>query len=190
MQLQHPASFDIPELDKILEVNTLENFIKNVVKYGKIQDPDIYEPLKYMGDCWEVFAEFFFKFFNGDHILTYTANYDPNLGEDRGIDGRGICTLDAKPCVIQNKFKANPNTYLTNDDNISNIAADATLNENIVPNGKNIIIFTSCKGVHPNHAMSSAYCISKKDIARRVNGNLVFWSNFRTLIQEQNNGKE
>ena len=60
MQLQHPASFDIPELDKILEVNTLENFIKNVVKYGKIQDPDIYEPLKYMGDCWEVFAEFFF----------------------------------------------------------------------------------------------------------------------------------
>lgn len=190
MQLQHPASFDIPELKKILDVTTLEEFIKNVVKYGKVQDPDIYEPLKYMGDCWELFAEFFFKFFNGDHILTYTANYEPNLEVDRGIDGRGICTLDAKPNVIQHKFKANPNVYLTNDDNISNIVADATLNGGLIPNGKNVIIFTSCKGVHPNHAMASAHCISKKEIARRVNENLVFWNDFMEIIKNQNYDKE
>jgi len=59
MQLQHPASFDITEFTQIIEVETLAGFIKNVVKYGKMQDPDIYDPLDYMGDCWEVFAEFF-----------------------------------------------------------------------------------------------------------------------------------
>ena len=122
MKLQHPASFDIAELSKIIDVQTLSEFIKNVVKYGKAQDPDIYEPLKYTGDCWEVFAEFFFKFHNGDHTLTYTANYEPNVDYDRGIDGSGISTLDGKLCVHQHKFKANPTAYLTNDDNISCIS--------------------------------------------------------------------
>lgn len=190
MELQHPASFDIKELKEIISVVTLDAFIKNVVKYGKVQDPDIYDPLKYMGDCWEVFAEFFFKFFNGDHILTYTANYEPNLGIDRGIDGRGICTLDGKANVIQSKFKANPNEYLTNQDNISNIVADATLNEELIPNGKNIIIFTSCKGVHPNHAMVNAHCINRKEIARRVDKNMVFWNDFMKVVRKQNNDKE
>lgn len=190
MQLQHPASFDIQELSQILEVDNLTSFIKNVVKFGKIQDPDIYEPLKYMGDCWEVFAEFFFKFFNGDHILTYTANYEPNLEVDRGIDGRGISTIDGKRNVIQCKFKANPKTYLTNDDNISNIVADATLNEQLVPNGKNVIIFTSGKGVHPKHAMASSHCISEKEISRRVDMNVVFWNDFRDVIRQQNYDKE
>lgn len=190
MELQHPASFDIKELNKIIDVVTLDAFIKNVVKYGKMQDSDIYDPLNYMGHCWEVFAEFFFKFFNGDHILTYTANYEPNLGIDRGIDGRGICTLDGKGNVIQCKFKANPNQYLTNQNDISNIAADSTLNEELIPNGKNIIIFTSCKGVHPNHAMASAHCISRKEIARRVDKNVVFWNDFMEVVRKQNNDKE
>jgi hypothetical protein len=185
MELQHPASFDIDELPQILEVDTLEAFVKNVVKFGKVQDPDAYEPLKYMGDCWEVFGEFFFKFFNGDHTLTYTANYEPNLEYDCGIDGRGISTLDGKPNVLQMKFKADPTKWLTNDDNISNVAADATLNEGIIPNGKNIIVFTSCKGIHPNHAMANAHCISNKEIARRVNKNVVFWNDFRQVITTQ-----
>ena len=186
MELQHPASFDIAELSKIIDVQTLSEFIRNVVKYGKVQDPDIYEPLKYTGDCWEVFAEFFFKFHNGDHTLTYTANYEPNVDYDRGIDGSGISTLDGTLCVHQHKFKANPTAYLTNDDDISNIAADATLNEGLISNGKNIIIFTSCRGVHPNHAMSSAHCISEKEISRRVNKNVVFWNDFKNVISEKN----
>ncbi len=193
MQLQHFASYDIKEFSKIIEVNTLDAFIKNVLKYGKMQDPDIYDPLKYMGDCWEVFAEFFFKFFNGDHTLTYTANYEPNLSNlnpDRGIDGRGVSTLDGKLCVIQCKFKANPNDYLTNKDNISNVVADASLSEEWVTNGKNAIIFTSCKGVHPNHAMVNAHCISKKEIARRVDKNVVFWNDFKSVISNQSNVQE
>jgi len=187
MLLQHPATYDIVELKEVMNVTSLEQLVKNIVSYGGNQDSDVYEPLSYMGDCWEVFAEFFFKFFNGDHTLTYTADYEPNMDYDRGIDGRGISTLDMKPCVIQHKFKANPTKWLTNEDNISNIVADAVINEELVPNDKNIIIFTSCKGVHPKHAMANVHCISVNEISRRVNQNQVFWYNLQQVIEETTN---
>jgi len=190
MKLQHPAVFDIPELPYIIEGNTLAQFVKRTVAEGKKQDPDLYDPLSFMGDSWELFAEFFFKFFNGDHTLTYTSDYEPNLDYDRGIDGRGISTLDLKPNAIQMKFKADPTKYLTNEDNISNVAADATMNEGLQYNGKNVIIFTSCKGVHPKHAMANVHSISYNEIARRVDKNLAFWSDFRSIVEEQNSGKE
>ena len=190
MKLQHPAVYDIPELPYIVEGETLAQFIKRTVEEGKKQDPDLYDPLSYMGDCWELFAEFFFKFFNGDHTLTYTADYEPNMEYDRGIDGRGISTLDGKPNFIQCKFKANPNKKLTNDDNISNVLVDAVANEGLEYNEKNVIIFTSCEGVHPKHAMAKVHCISYKEIARRVDHNVVFWNNFREVIKEQNEEKE
>ena len=189
MKLQHPAVYDIPELPHIVEGETLAQFMKRTVEEGKKQDPDLYDPLSYMGDCWELFAEFFFKFFNGDHTLTYTADYEPNMEYDRGIDGRGVSTLDGKPNAIQMKFKADPTKWLTNDDNISNVAADATMNEGLEYNGKNVIIFTSCKGVHPKHAMANVHCISNSEISRRVDHNVVFWDNFREVIKEQNEEK-
>ena len=184
MLLQHTAAYDIAELKDVMNVRTLQQLVNNIVAYGGRQDPDIYDPLSYMGDCWEVFAEFFFKFFNGDHTLTYTAEYEPNMEYDCGIDGRGISTLDMKPCVIQHKFKANPTEWLTNKDNISNIVADAVINEDLVKNGKNIIVFTSCRGVHPKHAMANVHCISAREISRRVNQNQVFWYNLQRVIEE------
>ena len=78
-----------------------------------------------MGDVWEVFCEFFFKFFNGDHTLTYTADYEPNLEYDRGIDGWVVSTIDGERNAIQCKFHADPTSWLTNEDNISNVVADA-----------------------------------------------------------------
>ena len=66
---------------------------------------------------------------------------------DRGIE-RGISTLDGKPNVIQCKFK-NSTKYLTNEDNISNVLNWIFMNEGLY-NGKNVIIVTSCKGVHLN----------------------------------------
>ena len=156
-----------------------------MVAIGKQQDPDLYDPLSFMGDGFEWFVEYFFKFFNGDHTLTYTADYEPNLDYDCGIDGRGLSTLDGKPNVIQCKFKADPNKYLTNEDNISNVAADATMNEGLQYNGKNVIIVTSCKGDHPKHAMASVHCISYKEMARRVDNNVIFWDNLRSIVEEQ-----
>ncbi len=126
MQLQHTFGYDCEGLSSLITNNKLSSFTKKLVELGKQQDPDLYDPLSFMGDGFEWFVEYFFKFFNGDHTLTYTADYEPNYDYDRGIDGRGISTLDGKPNVIQCKFKADPNKYLTNEDNISTVAADAT----------------------------------------------------------------
>jgi len=184
MQLQHNAVYDIADLPEIMDVDNVRDLVRNIVQHGARQDKDLYQPLTYMGDCWELFAEFFLKFFNGDHTLTYTADYEPNKSYDRGIDGRGVCTLDGKPNVVQCKFRANPLEWLGNSDNISNVAADATLSEGLVPNGKNIIVFTSCQGVHPKHAMASenVHTITLKEIARRVDTNVVFWDCLKKAV--------
>ena len=68
--------------------------------------------------------------------------------------------------------------------NISNILADAVINENLQYNGKNIIVFTSCQGVHPKHAMSNVHCIGIKQISRRVDKNIDFWDTFKKVIEE------
>jgi hypothetical protein len=185
MKLQHTFGYDCEEIDFLISENKLDSFLKKLMVLGKKKDPDFYDPLKFMGDGFEWFCEYFFKFFNGDHTLTYTANYEPNLGEDRGIDGRGISTLDGKLNVIQCKFRADPTKYLTNEDNISNVVADAVMNEGLQYNGKNVIIITSCKGVHPKHAMSNVHTIGISEISRRVDNNVVFWNNLRALVSEQ-----
>ena len=183
MKLQHPATFDVPELLDIVDTTKLSTFISRVAKYAQQQDPDLYNPLAYMGDCWEVFGEFFFKFFNGDHTLTYTSDYEPNLDVDQGIDGRGISTLDGKPNVIQFKYKKDPNAWITNDENPSNLISEA-VSEGVEHNGKNIIYFTSCMGIHKAHTASKYHSINRKEIARRVDGNVVFWDNFKRVIME------
>lgn len=185
MQLQHTFGFDCEEIDSLISDNKLDSFLKKLVALGKKQDPDLYDPLKFMGDGFEWFGEYFFKFFNGDHTLTYTANYEPNFDYDRGIDGRGLSTLDGLPNAIQFKFKADITKYLTNEDNISNVAADATINEGLQYNGKNVIIVTSCKGVHPKHAMANVHCIDREKMARRVDNNVIFWNDLRSIVKEQ-----
>ena len=185
MKLQHPFGYDCEDLSSLIAENKLSTFFKKLVNLGKQQDPDLYDPLSFMGDGFEWFVEYFFKFFNGDHTLTYTAEYEPNMDYDRGIDGRGISTLDGKPNVIQCKFKADPTKFLTNEDNISNVAADATMNEGLQYNGKNVIIVTSCKGVHPKHAMANVHTIGIAEMSRRVDNNVVFWNNLREVVSEQ-----
>lgn len=186
MNLTHKFGYNFRQIDSLISENTLDSFLKKLVIIGKKQDPDFYEPLKFMGDGFEWFVEYFFKFFNGDHILTYTANYQPNKDVDRGIDARGISTLDGLPNVIQSKFRVDPTKYLTNEDDISNVAADAFINEGLKYNGKNVIVITTCKGIHPKHAMANVHCINRDQIKRRVDNNVVFWNNLRTIVSEQN----
>ena len=191
MQLNHTFGYDSEAIDSIISDNTLDKFLRKLVKEGKKQDPDFYDPLKYMGDGFEWFVEYFLKFFNGDHILTYTANYEPNCDVDRGSDGFGICTLDGSKTFVQIKFKADPNCYLSgqNTTNLSNVTANANeyqMTNDWKMNGKNVIIITSCMGVHRNHPIKHVNVINRELIARRVDNNVVFWDNLRTIVKEQN----
>lgn len=183
MLLQHTAAVAITELLDIINVTTFTEFSKRLGKASSKQDPDLYDSLCYKGDAFEVFVEFFLKFFNGDHTLTYIADYEPNQEYDRGIDGRGRSTLGGD-AAIQVKYKSDSSLWLTNKDNISNVVADACVNEGLMLNGKNVIIVTSCKGVHPKHAMANVHTINGEQIARRVDQNKVFWSDFKAVLQD------
>jgi len=183
MLLQHNAAYAITELLDMVSVTTFKEFTRLLGKFADKQDPDIYDPLAYKGDAFEVFVEFFLKFFNGDHTLTYIADYEPNQEYDRGIDGRGRSTLGGD-AAIQVKYKSDPSLWLTNKDNISNVVADACVNEGLKLNGKNVVIVTSCKGIHPKHAMANVHTINGEQIARRVDQNKVFWSDFKAVLQD------
>lgn len=183
MLLQHNAAYAIVELLDIISVTTFKEFSKRLGKFANKQDPDLYDPLAYKGDGFEVFVEFFLKFFNGDHTLTYIADYEPNQEYDRGIDGRGRSTLGGD-AAVQVKYKSDASLWLTNKDNISNVVADACVNEGLELNGKNVVIVTSCKGVHPKHAMANVHTINGEQIARRVDQNKIFWSDFKAVLQD------
>ena len=190
MQLQHTFGYDCEDLSSLITNNNLSSFTKKLVDLGKQQDPDLYDPLSFMGDGFEWFVEYFFKFFNGDHILTYTADYEPNYDVDRGSDGFGICTLDGKKTFVQVKFKADPNCYLSaqNTPNLANISMNAlhySESNDWKMNGKNVIIITSCKGVHRKNPMRDVHVINRELIERRVDNNVVFWDNLRSIVKEQ-----
>ena len=70
MKLQHTFGYDCESLSSLITDNKLSIFFKKLVALGKKQDPDLYDPLSFMGDGFEWFVEYFFKFFNGDHTLT------------------------------------------------------------------------------------------------------------------------
>jgi hypothetical protein len=186
-QLKHHFLYNCEDVDFLLETNKLSVFINRLIKQASKQDPDCYNPLDYLGDGWEFFAEFFFKFHNGDHTFTYLWDYEPNLGEDQGIDGFGKSTLDGSLAIVQCKFSSDPNKYLSNESNLGNHPTSG-LNEGWRPNGKNLICFTSAAGINRSHAyFKAALCLNRKLIARRVNGNVAFWTIFRNTVKENLN---
>ena len=189
MLLQHKALYEIEDLDKVFDVDSVSKLVRNIAKYGSQQDPLLYPPLDYMGDCFEIWCEYLLKFFNGDSRVTLTANYEPNNDEDRGIDGRGISTLDGGDCLHQIKFKKDAKSWLTSEVRIGNFGADITnkvYEEGFKPNGRNCIIITTCQGVHPNHAAAGEayHTINRKMLSDLVDNNVVFWNDLKSVIRE------
>lgn len=199
MKLQHPATFHNEEILDIIKVKDgqalkLSTFVSRIVRYGKKQTKQ--DPLDYMGDCWELFAEFFFKFFDGDPVKTYISNYRPNVFDvDEGVDGFGD-SMFGGPAFIQAKMLANPRSYLSSKTtaNLSNVCAEAMMNPKYSGdfkfNGKNIIVFTSGAGVSPSHPMRWANVINNRDISRWVDNHVVFWDNFtKSIIESRESAK-
>lgn len=70
---------------------------------------DRYDPLKYRGDAFEWFAEYFFKFFDGDNLFLSITDYEPaKASPDYGVDGVAKYSKDLSEVVgLQHKFKSN-----------------------------------------------------------------------------------
>ena len=54
---------------QLVSSGSLQNLTKMIVEQSNTMNPDRYNPLKYRGDAFEWFAEYFFKFFDGDNFF-------------------------------------------------------------------------------------------------------------------------
>ena len=71
IELSHSFTYRVTEdsKKKLAESGSLKKFSKILVEQSNETNPDRYDPLKYRGDGFEWFAEFFFKYFDGDNLF-------------------------------------------------------------------------------------------------------------------------
>ena len=182
-QLNHHFVYQCEEWETLLKCRTLNQLRKSIVTLGQKQDPDFYDPLKYMGDAWETICEFYLKYFEGDSTTHYSYDYRVNDGVDKGIDGFATSTLDGALVTVQCKFAADPKKLLGNDANLGNHLTDSGSHSDWVDDNRHAILFTSGGGVSPRHAYHGrTIVLDAKTISRRIDGNLAFWTRLRESV--------
>jgi uncharacterized ubiquitin-like protein YukD len=171
---------------ELSECSNLKSLIKTISAQSEKQNPDRYDPLLYKGDAFEWFAEFFFKFFNGDNFFLKVSDYNPIKGSDYGVDGIGLFTEDnSKKVAIQVKYKSNTNRKLSsNEDNLSNFGVHAYVKHNIEIDSKYLIVFTSASGIKRT-TLEGIYqgqitCINYELISKYVDNNDTFWRQLKS----------
>ena len=141
---------------------------------------------KMIGDLFEIFAELFFKILAADtRIAIY--DYKPvKASEDYGVDGTGK-NVDNSNMAIQVKYRSNPTVELITDD-LRNVQGQAYRIYKVPVEGKNIVIFTNCKGVHyktEKEVFGDALLVyGTKTITDRVDNNFPFWNLVRDYVNE------
>lgn len=127
---------------------------------------------QFVGDFFELFAEFFLKTYNNDRRFGIN-NYEPVTENDYGVDGKGESYDDIPnrtPVVVQVKFRSNIIDEIAYSC-LANTAWQGVKNFNIdINKNSNVILFTSSNG---------ANYIAKKEI-----GNNLFEINTNSIEEE------
>lgn len=167
-----------------------KNFSKNVEDI--LAQDELYN--QFVGDAFELFAEYFFKTCStvGQYgVVNYQAANNPN---DWGVDGYGICADQREisggstPAVVQIKFRSNPMDEIsytmlakTGWDGVKNYKLDVNRKNNVIlfcntENGANYLA--------KNAMGNNLYVISMKDLDKDVTGirTVTFWANFIALL--------
>lgn len=193
--LVHPAvSIRRATLTRVVETSTdWDSFEKNLKQeakeFIKRADEEDREQFRnqFLGDFMEVFVEALIKTHGVDQrigIVDYRPLNTHNGDEDLGVDGHGVGT-NTMPATVQVKFRSDPTQVLTaNKDHLSNFAL-ASYNVYGVQfqDTRNMLIVTNCAGVHHftmNKMLAGKVrCISRTELRLLVDGNQVFWDEFR-----------
>lgn len=191
--IKHKFKYRAPEDLKIqlASVRNFEKLIKLIKTQSESMNPDKYDPLKYRGDAFEWFGEFFFKYFEGDNLFLNTVDYQPtDSNSDYGVDGVAKYTKDlTKTVCIQNKYKSNLSAILSaKEDQLSNFGVNAVARYECELNKKYLIVFTSAKGIAKT-TVDGIYqgcisCINGEIISRYVDNNEAFWNCFRETVSK------
>lgn len=194
MKLKHKFRNECNDWELILEnVSTISQLVRNIVKYATLH-ANKYPHVKdkcyrdYTGDAFETFVEAFIKS-HGVSSEVGITQYEPlhrtgSREEDHGVDGTGVGT-DLKIATVQCKFKSNPTTILTaNDDHLTNFTSaswghhkvdtDSTTNMLIVSTGKDLHHKTRTKMLQ-----GKVRFIGIDQLSVMLDNNHAFWKEFR-----------
>lgn len=190
IKLQHKFRFIGPWEQLLSNVTTLSKFESKINKLALIDSAHLSESQqgtkhrKFVGDAFEVFAEFLIKTHAFDTRIGI-SNYQPNLLDDKGVDGIGVGT-NLHPATVQIKYKTNKSSELTsNDDHLSNFLTSSWVDFNVpIDDTNNMLIITNCKGLHfytkTEMLKNKVRCISGPMLKELVDNNLPFWKEFQT----------
>ena len=144
------------------------------------------------GDLFEIFAEIFFKLTSSAPNVGVTDYTPVSSVDDNGVDGKGINIFN-DVCTIQVKFRSNPKNTLTIND-IKNFQGLSYTKYNVSTEGRNLIFFTNCIGIHwntetnvMNNKTITYSCYDKKSdysLNKLLDNNLSFWKNVKKIIKE------
>jgi hypothetical protein len=170
---------------------SLKNLTKIIKDQSNTMNPDRYDPLKYRGDAFEWFAEFFFKYFDGDNLFLNVTEYSPaKASDDYGVDGVAKYTKDlSKVVCLQHKYKFNPSKKLSSkEDALSNFGVNAYTQYSCEIDSKYLIVFTNASGIERT-TQEGIYqgcitCINGEIISRYVDSNDAFWNCFGRTVSE------
>jgi len=185
----HRAQVD--RKNQLASARSLKNLIKLIVEQSNQTDPNKYATLKYRGDAFEWFSEFFFKFFDGDNLFLNVTDYEPTKAStDYGVDGVAKYTKDlSKVVCLQHKFKSNSSKKLSSkEDSLSNFGVNAYKKYSCEIDAKYLIVFTNASGIERTTVegiyQGGISCINGEIISRYVDNNDAFWNCFLKVVSE------
>jgi hypothetical protein len=191
--LNHSFSYRCSEDFKIqlASSGSVKTLTKKIVEQSNTMNPDRYDPLKYRGDAFEWFAEYFFKFFDGDNLFLSITDYEPEkASNDYGVDGLAKYSKDLSEVVgLQHKFKSNTSKKLSSkEDGLSNFGLNALAKYSIKPDEKYVVVFTNASGIERTTSQGifagCVRCINGEIISRYVDTNQTFWDCFIKTVSK------
>jgi len=187
IELLHTFKYKCHDLKALLSgVKKLSTFCNRLKKQSELF-PNRYDPDKYKGDGFELFAEFLIKSSPVDNRIGI-SNYSVILEGDVGVDGVGIGT-NSEVATVQVKFRADSTHELTaNKDHLSNFTSASMMHYKVNPeSNKNMLIVTNAKGLHhfTDNEMfgNKVRCLGYEELRILVDNNLTFWNLFRESLE-------
>jgi len=156
---------------------TIDEFIKLIINKAKQFDKED-DQNKFKGNMFEVFVEFFIKYFEP---VIGIVNYTPNIDEDYGTDGFGMASnSDDALIAVQSKFKSDP-TYKLNAHELSTFVANSFGKYKVSDHNHMVLISTTYEVYYTVEKMAGGKIrhINLTNIERLTNNtNISFWEDF------------
>jgi hypothetical protein len=185
--LDHKFLFTCYDLKDLTNSITLAEFTKKLKKQADMH-PDRHDPMKYIGDGFELFVEALIKLSPVDNRIGITQ-YQNAPYDEAGIDGFGIGS-NGRPAAVQVKFKSDHESLLTETkDNIAGFLAVAQSSDYNVARddfSTNLLIVTYGEGLHMKTRemffRDGVRVLGRNDLRQLVDNNIMFWKHFADLV--------